>query len=258
MTLLGSLDDEIETSYELSDVWQQSLFRWGFPSWLIDYAAKKHYDWIAIIRDLHGGKVTHWIGSDLRLVARGLQESVLVKLTAVAMEESEPTIDRERLRLSLLLDGFELSNGKIVSVEGPVNLTKEKSRLLTTLEASSFGRKAMIAKHLQDAEDLFSDGKMHAAMSEARSAFQAGIEDTVSIVESRATHKAGGGLKNQIDFLFKENFVSADELQAFLAAWGFLSAGAHPGLPPDEAGRIGLIFGLEFTQVLLVKAKTLL
>jgi hypothetical protein len=65
-------------------------------------------------------------------------------------------------------------------------------------------------------------------------------------------------VKNQIEFLAKENLVSDDEKAAFLAAWGFLSAGAHPGLPPDEIGRIGLIFGLEFTQVLLVKAKALL
>ncbi|HWW16890.1 MAG TPA: hypothetical protein VN310_19675 [Candidatus Dormibacteraeota bacterium] len=180
---------------------------------------------------------------------------MLKRLTSLAASESEDLVEKEQLRLSLLLDGFEVSRDEIVSIEGPISVTKEKSRLLTNLGASLFARKKVIAKHLEDAEDLFSEGKMHPAMSEARSAFQAGVEDTVALVESKVRRKAGGGLKNQVQFLAKEKFVSADEEQAFLAAWGFLSAGAHPGLPPDELGRIGLVLGLEFIQILLVKAK---
>jgi hypothetical protein len=95
-------------------------------------------------------------------------------------------------------------------------------------------------------------------MGQARSAFEAGVEDMVSLVEIITKRKAGSGLKNQVQFLSEEDFISADEQQAFLSAWGFLAAGAHPGLPPDEAGRIGLILGLEFMQVLLIKAKNLL
>lgn len=259
MKVLESLvPEDADTQFFRREFWQQKLFEWGFPPWLIDHVAGKNYDWVRIIRDLHGGHVTEWHKSYLYHVPRSDQVAMLIKLTAMAMEESEESVDQERLRLSLLLDGFEVSRGKLVSVEGPVSIAKEKSRLLTNLEASAFVRKAVIAKHLQDAEDLFSDGKMHPATAEARSALQAGIEDTVSLVERKVPRKSGGGVKNQIEFLANQNFISADEQQAFLAAWGFLSAGAHPGLPPDEVGRIGLIFGLEFTQVLLVKAKTLL
>jgi hypothetical protein len=264
MKVLESLvPQDAQTQFFRGKFWQQKLFGWDFPPWLIDYAEKKHYDWVDIIRDLHGGGVTQWLAGTLDYVPRVLQESMLIKLTAMAMSEEaedpeDSAGDQERLRLSLLLDGFEVSQAKVVSVEGPISITKEKSRLLTNLEASALPRKELIAAHLKDAEDLFSDSKMHSAMAEARSALQAAVEDTVSLVERKLSNRSGGGFRNQIEFLAKESFVSADEQQAFLAAWGFLSAGAHPGLPPDEVGRIGLIFGLEFAQVLLVKAKTLL
>jgi hypothetical protein len=264
--LEGLVPEDADTAFLRREFWQIKLFEWGFPPWLIDYAEETNYDWIRVIRDLYGGRVTQKLrgmtGTTVDYLPRILQESMLIKLTAMAMTEEpddpgESAGDRERLRLSLLLDGFEMSQGKMVSVEGPVNIAKEKSRLLADVEASAFARKQLIAKHLNDAEDLFSEGKMHPAMAEARSALQAGIEDTLSLVEHKVGRKSGGGLRNQIEFLARENFLSADEQQAFLAAWGFLSAGAHPGLPPDEVGRIGLIFGLEFTQVLLVKAKAL-
>jgi len=187
-----------------------------------------------------------------------LQESMLKRLAAMAITESEDTEEARQMRRSLQLDGFDVSDGKTVPIEGPISVTEEKSRLLTYLAASSLPRKDIIAKHLKDAENLFSEGKMHPAMGQARSAFEAVVEDTVSLMEIKTKRKAGSGLKNQVQFLSNEGFISADEEQAFLSAWGFLSAGAHPGLPPDEAGRIGLILGLEFIQVLLVKAKNLL
>jgi hypothetical protein len=34
---------------------------------------------------------------------------------------------------------------------------------------------------------------------------------------------------------------------------GFLSAGSHPGLPPREQARIGLLLSMEFCQMLLLK-----
>lgn len=262
--LEGLLPEDADTAFLRRQFWAAKLFEWGFPPWLIDYASEANFDWIRIIRDLYGGCVTHKVetstATTINYVPQFLQESMLKRLTAMAMTEDsdESAGDRERLRLSLLLDGFEVSQGKMTSVEGPVNIAEEKSRILTNLRASAFARKELIATHLKDAEDHFSDNKMHSAMGAARSALQASIEDTVSLVERKVPRKAGGGLKNQIEFLAKETFISADEQQAFQAAWGFLSAGAHPGLPPDEVGRIGLVLALEFVQVLLVKAKALI
>jgi len=221
MKVLESLTPEDADTYPLrQQFWQQMLFKWDFPAWLIDHATGTSHNWIRIIRDLFAGQVD---------VPQILQESMLRRLAAMAITESEDTEEARQLRRSLQLDGFDVSDGKTVPIEGPISVTEEKSRLLTYLAASSLPRKDIIAKHLKDAENLFSEGKMHPAMGQARSAFEAGVEDTVSLVEINTKRKAGSGLKNQLQFLSNEGFISADEEQAFLSAWGFLSAGAHPG-----------------------------
>jgi hypothetical protein len=73
---------------------------------------------------------------------------MLKNLTAMAITESEDTEGVRQLRRSLQLDGFDVSNGKTVPMEGPISVTEEKSRLLTNLAASSFPRKDVIARHL--------------------------------------------------------------------------------------------------------------
>jgi hypothetical protein len=249
--------EDADTGQLIQEFWEQLLFEWGFPSWLIDHVIERHFNWTKIIRDLYGAEVVAGHGDKSYVVPSLLQGSMLKRLTALAMTESENTVERERLRRSLQLDGFEISERELAPAEGPISIAQEKGRVLKTLAASSFARKDLIAKHLKDAQDHFSNAKAHSVMSESRSALQASVEDTVSLIEKKGARKSGGGLKNQIEFLVREKFISDDEQQAFLAAWGFLSAGAHPGLPPDEAGRIALIFGLEFTHVLLFKAKNL-
>jgi hypothetical protein len=229
----------------------------GFPDWLIDEGLHRSFNWTTIIRNVYKGRFMKRTGSFFEIPPI-IQDSMLKRLTAMAVHESEDTEEARQLRRSLQLDGFDVSAGNLVPIEGPISITEERSRLLTNLAASSLPRKDVIAKHLKDAEDLFAEGKMHPAMGQARSAFEAGVEDTVSLVEIKTNRKAGTGLKNQIQFLTKEGFIAADEEPAFLSAWGFLSAGAHPGLPPDEAGRVGLILCLEFTQVLIIKAENLL
>jgi hypothetical protein len=259
MDVLETLTPEDADNYSRrQDFWQKMLFKWGFPGWLINYASGASQNWTGIIRDLFEGRVTEPLGQGVYHIPREIQEQMLRRLSAMAITESEDTDDSYQLRLSLQLDGFDVNDGKTVPIDGPISVTEEKSRLLANLNASSFARKELIAKHLKDAEGLFSEGKMHPAMGEARSAFQAAVEDTVSLVESKTKNKSGGGLKNQIEFLAKNEFISTDEQQAFLAAWGFLSAGSHPGLPPDEAGRVGFVLGLEFMQVLLIKARNIL
>ena len=256
--MLASLSPEYaDTRHEIQEFWEQLLFEWGFPAWLIDHVIDRHFNWTTIIRDLYGDQVIAGRGNNSQFVPQAIQESMLKRLTAMAMTESDDTVERERLRLSLQLDGFEISERELATVQGPISIAKEKDLVLKNLAASSFARRDLVAKHLKDAQDHFSDGKTHSVMGESRSALQASVEDTVSLLEKKVARKSGSGLKNQIEFLAREKFISDDERQAFLAAWGFLSAGAHPGLPPDEIGRIALIFGLEFTHVLLLKVKNL-
>ncbi len=89
----------------------------------------------------------------------------VTKLTVMAFSESKERSIKESIRLSLQLDGFEVGTGGLRSIDGPVSVEEEKSRLLAHLKASMFGRKDVIAKHINDAEDLFNDSKYHAAIA---------------------------------------------------------------------------------------------
>jgi hypothetical protein len=260
LTAMGP--DEAYTFSEVRDFWRTKLFEREFPSWLIDFVLGKHMNWSVVIPELfeatvkarkHGG-----IGYFEYEIGRTVCHAMLPKLTLMAFEESKEQSLREAIRLSLQLDGFEVSQDKLRLIDGPVSAEEEKSRLLAFLRASKLGRQDVISRHLADAADLFSQGKYHPAIGEARSGLQAIIEETVVLVEAKVGRRSGGGTKNQVEFLEREKLFSTDDQQAFLSAWAFLSSGNHPGLSSEEEGRIGTILCLEFSQILLIKGKALL
>jgi hypothetical protein len=253
---LGALLPEWADTYpEIRKFWRTKLFEAGFPEWLIDFAIDKSGDWSQIIPELYGRKVKT---RDHYLVGKAPCQQMLCDLTVFAYSESEDRRVKESIRLSLQLDGFEVGPSRLQSIDGFASAEQEKSRLLGYLKSSKLGRQDVIAKHISDAEDLFNQGKNHSALGEARSAFQAVLEETVSVLESKLSKKSGGTVKDKINFLTQEGVFSPDEQQATFSAWGFLSAGNHPGLPSEEEGRIGTILCLEFIQMLLIKGSNLL
>jgi len=249
------LRDTVDSFPEMRDFWRTKLFGRGFPTWLIDFVLARSMNWSVIILELFEGTVRT---REHVQVGYAVCHAMLARLTAMAFEESENPSTKEALRLSLQLDGFDVGKGRLRPIDGPVSAEEEKSRLLAFLKASTLGRQEVISKHLTDAEDLFSQGKHHSAIGEARSALQAIIEETVSLVEAKIGKRSGGGTKNQVEFLQRENILSLEEQAAFLSAWGFLSSGNHPGMSSEEEGRIGTILCLEFAQILLIKCKALL
>lgn len=254
--------DEGYRARDFDDFWRTKLFERGFPSWLIEFVLAKNRNWSVVIPALFDGTVKvrkhGGIGYFDYEIGRAVCHAMLPRLTVMAFEESENQPIQESIRLSLQLDGFEVSQEKLRLIDGPVSVEEEKSRLLAFLRASKLGRQDVISKHLREAADLFSQGKYHPAIGEARSGLQAIIEETVILVEAKVGRRSGGGAKNQVEFLEKENIFSADDQQAFLSAWAFLSSGNHPGLSSEEQGRIGTILCLEFSQILLIKCKVLL
>jgi hypothetical protein len=253
--LTAVLPGEADTFPLMRDFWRAKLFEWGFPPWLIDFVLARSMNWSAIIPELFEGTVRT---KDHVSVGYALCHQMLRKLTALAFDESKNRSTQERIRLSLQLDGFDVSKQELKPIDGPVSVEEEKSRLLDNLKASNLGRQDVISKHIEDAEDLFNEGRHHAAIGEARSALQAVIEEAAILLESKIPRRSGGGTKNKIEFLEREGFLSSDEQQSFLSAWGFLSSGNHPGLSSEEEGRIGTILCLEFIQILLIKCKSLL
>ncbi len=249
------LPDHADTFPLMADFWRTKLFGSGFPDWLIQLVLKRSRNWSVIIPELFAGSIKT---SENVPVGPFLCHQMLRKLAVLAFSESRSRPTKEGLRLSLQLDGFEVGDAGLRPIDGPVSVEEEKSRLLSYLKASKLGHQDVISKHIRDAEDLFNEGKHHAAIGEARSALQAVIDEVAVLVEFKTGKRSGGGTKNKIEFLEKESILSTDERVAFLAAWGFLSSGNHPGLSSEEEGRIGTIICLEFIQTLLVKCKNLL
>jgi hypothetical protein len=255
VALSEMLPHEADTFPLMRDFWRTKLFEWGFPDWLTDHFISRGTNWSVVIPDLTKANVKTKGGAP---VASVLCNSMLLRLTVAAYEDSKSGSAKENLRRSLQLDGYEVGAGKIGSIEGPVSVEEEKSRLLRDLKASRLARQDVISQHIADAESLFSDGRHHPAIGEGRSALQAVIEDTVTLLEGRTGRPSGGGVKNQIEFMAQNEFLSSDEQSAFLSAWGFLCSGNHPGLSSDDEGRIGVVLCLEFIQILLAKGKVLL
>jgi hypothetical protein len=253
--LNAMVPDTADTYPLMRQFWRTKLFEWNIPDWLTEYFLSHKMDWSLVIPDLYKGIVKNQEGGQ---VAQLLCNTMLVRLLTNAYQEAKTRSAKESLRLSLQLDGYEVGGGKIGSIDGPVSVEEEKSRLLRDLKASRLARQQVISKHVTDAETLYADGKHHPAMAEARSALQAVIEDTVALLEANVGKRSGGTTKDKIDFMAQHGFLSPDEPNAFFSAWGFLCSGNHPGMSSEDEGRIGIILCLEFIQILLIKGKTLL
>jgi hypothetical protein len=253
--LTAMLPADADTFPLMRDFWRTKLFEWGFPDWLVHVVLKRSMNWSVIIPDLFFARATT---ADNIRIEGAMSSQMLRDLTVMAYTETQSRLDRDALRLALQLDGFDVSNKKLTPIDGPVSVEHEKTRLFKYLRVSKLGRQNLITKHIEDAEDHFSNAKHHSAIGEARSALQAVIEEIVVLVEAKTQKRSGSGTKNMIDFLEREKFFSSDEQLAFVAAWAFLSSGNHPGMPSEEEGRIGTILCLELIQILLIKCKNLL
>jgi hypothetical protein len=235
--------------------WRTKLFEYEFPEWLSRAVGAWSADWTSVVPQICNGVVI----TDKKIeIGNTIGYSILVRLVAMVLQESNHSNLIEQLRRSLQLDGFDFANKQLLPIDSPVSAENEKNVLLGMLKQSKIRRKDIISKHIIDAQDLFTAGKHHPAINEGRSAFQAIIEEVVILAEIKFSKRSGTGLKNQAEFLEQNGVLSTDEKAAVLSAWGFLSSGSHPGLSQEEHGRIGTILGLEFCQIMLVKCKALL
>jgi len=163
----------------------------------------------------------------------------------------------DEVRRSLELEGLRIDKQKLTlaPVESVVNEQHEESRLVGLVKQGRLQNEAIVLKHLADAQELFVQAKDHPSISESRSLIQALVDDISAATHASGTYSLGypAGMANRLQYLQDVGFFTPDEKAAFGAAWGFLSAGSHPGIPSRDEARIGLILSLEFGQVLLLK-----
>ncbi len=243
------------------------FYEHNFPDWFITHAQSSYsFEWIRIIPDLRNTRFlfTHGYfdspGANItgkaylsREEAVEMGEILIEHLTALAA-----TLPLgEAVGRALELDGFRVNAEKLtlVPTDSVVSEQQEESRLVALVRQGRLQNEAVILKHLADAQELFVQGRDHPSIGESRNLIQALVDDI-----SAATHASGAyslgypaGMANRLQYLQDVGFFRPDEKTAFGAAWGFLSAGSHPGIPSRDEARIGLILSLEFGQVLLLK-----
>lgn len=243
------------------------LYEHGLPDWFITHGRSSYlFDWMQIILDLRNTRFlfTHGYfdspGANItgkrylsREEAVEMGEILIEHLAALAATLPQG----EAVKRSLELEGLRVNPGKLTiePADSVVNEQQEEDRLVALVKHCRLPNEAIILKHLTDAQELFVQGKDHPSIGESRNLIQALIDDI-----SAATHASGAyslgypaGMVNRLQYLQDVGFFRPDEKTAFGAAWGFLSAGSHPGIPSRDEARIGLILSLEFGQVLLLK-----
>jgi hypothetical protein len=247
-----------------SNLQVRELYESEFPDWFVTHA-NEHYEfqWDGILRDLRNRRFFYpgYSDSSNNITGEYLNkekaevygEGLLECLAAFIASRQ---VGRAVLR-SLQLDGFQVSKEKLclVPLEGGVSEQEEEDELAALVGGSGLPSGSTILKHVNDAHSLFLDGKDHPSLGELRSFLQALIDDICTETHRAGTHsvRLPGGTGPRIEYLKNVGFLTADEETAYRAAWGALSAGAHPGVPAREEARIGLILALEFGQLLLLK-----
>ena len=241
----------------------------GFANWFITHARSSYgFDWLQIIAALRSGRFFfpqnsyfsvpgETIIPDQRFLGQGAAQAMgeehVEHLTALAATLSQG----EDVRRSLELEGLRVDAGKLtIEPAGSlVNEQQEENLLVGLVKQGRLQNEDVILRHLGDAHELFVQGKDHASIGESRNLIQALIDDISAATNANGGHSVGypAGMANRLQYLQDVGFFTTDEKTAFGTAWGFLSAGSHPGIPSRDEARIGLILSLEFGQLLLLK-----
>jgi hypothetical protein len=262
----GSASHELEEPPNLVEF----LYEHDFRDWFITHARTYYgFEWREIIPAIRSTRFffpdnTYFASPGANVTgarylspedAATLGEELLHKLSAVAA--SLP--NGEAVTRSLELDGFRVNAERLtlVPADSVVSEQQEEDRVALLVGQSGLPSQAVILRHIGDAHELFVQGKDHASIGESRNFIQALIDDIGATTNANGGHSVGypDAMANRLKYLEDVGFFTPDEKTAFGAAWGFLSAGSHPGIPTRDEARIGLILSLEFGVLLLLKFK---
>jgi hypothetical protein len=163
---------------------------------------------------------------------------------------------REELVSRLELDGFSLVGGQLIPSESEVvNQPEEVSLLKRLIKQATYTNERVVFSHYEEAEKLFVQQQWGPAISEWRKFFEAilrGIAQATS--QNRPDVKKDiGPMKNLFDYLEEAGFLDNEERQIVGSTWGFLSMGAHPGIPEPHKARLAMHQALVFGQMLTMK-----
>ncbi|HVZ85276.1 MAG TPA: hypothetical protein VG893_16485 [Terracidiphilus sp.] len=116
-----------------------------------------------------------------------------------------------------------------------------------------------LVHHFTDGRALYDTGSYHACVGEWRAFLEELLRGIWRVTRSHRPEFGGfaskPNMKDIFDFLQRSGFFSEDEKLAFLGAWGFLSAGAHPGIGDQDHAHLSMILALTFGHASLLKLR---
>ncbi len=269
VTVMRALRDHGTAAHELEEPpsFVELLYANDFPDWFVIHARNQYsFDWreiLPVVRNTKfffphtyfGGPGTSITGKPYLSKEDAAQtgERLLQRLAALASTLPEG----EEVQRSLELDGFQVDqkNLRLMQLDSVTSQKEEEERVVTLVNQSCLPGSAVILRHLRDARDHFVQQKDHSSIGEARNFVQALLDGIGDETNAHGGHSIGypAGMSNRLIYLEQVGFFTSDEKTAVGAAWGFLSAGNHPGIPNRDEARIALILSLEFGVMLLLK-----
>jgi hypothetical protein len=259
----SSTTDEFEEPPNIGDL----LYEHDFPDWFVIHSRSQYnFDWREILPAVRNTQFffphNYFAAPGANITgqpylskqdAESLGEGLLQRLAALVATLPEG----EAVGRSLELDGFQVDgkNLRLVPFDSVTSEQEEEERVASLVNQSGLQNSTVVLRHIGDARELFLQQKDHPSIGEARNFVQALIDGISAETHAHGGHSIGypGGTANRLKYLEDVGFFTADEKTAVGAAWGFLSAGTHPGIPSRDEARIALILSLEFGVVLLLK-----
>jgi len=269
VAVMRALREYLSSSHELEEPPNiiEFLYEHDFPDWFITHARTQYsFEWREIIPAIRNTQFffphTYFSGPGANITGKPylspeeavtLSEELLQRLTAAA----STLPDGEAVVRSLELDGFRVNKEelRLIPFDSVASEQEEENRITLLVKQSGFASETVILKHIRDAHELFLQEKDHPSIGEARNFVQALIDGISAETDAHGGHSVGypSGMANRLKYLEDVGFFTTDEKTAFGSAWGFLSAGSHPGIPTRDEARIALILSLEFGVLLLLK-----
>jgi hypothetical protein len=158
----------------------------------------------------------------------------------------------------LLDDGFQFVGTRLIETnQDIVPEAEEISAVEALIRASLHDERETLLAHFHAGVTQFDSGSYHSSVAEWRCFLEEVLRGIWRLTRARRTEFSNYAdhptLKDLFTFLERSNFLNKDEQLAFSSAWGFLSAGGHPGITAKDDAHLSKMLALTFGHAALLK-----
>lgn len=238
-----------------------SLAAAGFDNTVLEHFESRHWNFRGILPELRDGSFAdHFVGQNLPEHSHG---HYLLGL-ATTLDGIYQNLGMSGMaafaafKQSLQNDGYVPNRNQPATTEmSIVDIPAELSLLEQTIDRSRHDDKAALANYFTVARKEFDNGRWGPSMGEWRKFFGEILRGVWRF--TRLNNGRAGALVEKppiphtLNFLAEFGFFTKDEWNAYSSAWGFLSAGDHPGVGDRDLARLSITLAMTFGHACLEK-----